>query len=155
MSDAAAYMNDATQRARVIDGLPDGLALRPIEKVGIIGAGTMGGGIAMNFATAGIDVTIVETKEEALTRGLGVVRGNYQRSADRGRFPQEEVDIRMDRINGVLDMAALADCDLVIEAVFEDMGLKKEIFTNLDKICRDGAILATNTSALNIDEIAA
>ena len=155
MSDAAAYMNDATQKARVIDGLPDGLALRPIEKVGIIGAGTMGGGIAMNFATAGIDVTIVETKEEALTRGLGVVRGNYQRSADRGRFPQEEVDIRMDRINGVLDMAALADCDLVIEAVFEDMGLKKEIFTNLDKICKDGAILATNTSALNIDEIAA
>ena len=155
MSDAAAYMNDATQKARVIDGLPDGLALRPIEKVGIIGAGTMGGGIAMNFATAGIDVTIVETKEEALTRGLGVVRGNYQRSADRGRFPQEEVDIRMDRINGVLDMAALADCDLVIEAVFEDMGLKKEIFTNLNKICKDGAILATNTSALNIDEIAA
>ena len=155
MSDAAAYMNDATQRARVIDGLPDGLALRPIEKVGIIGAGTMGGGIAMNFATAGIEVTIVETKEEALTRGLGVVRGNYQRSADRGRFPQEEVDIRMARLTGVLDMAALADCDLVIEAVFEDMDLKKQIFTNLDKICKDGAILATNTSALNIDEIAA
>ena len=155
MSDAAAYMNDATQRARVIDGLPDGLALRPIEKVGIIGAGTMGGGIAMNFATAGIEVTIVETKEEALTRGLGVVRGNYQRSADRGRFPQDEVDIRMARLTGVLDMAALADCDLVIEAVFEDMDLKKQIFTNLDKICKDGAILATNTSALNIDEIAA
>lgn len=155
MSDAAAYMNDATQRARVIDGLPDGLALRPIEKVGIIGAGTMGGGIAMNFATAGIEVTIVETKEEALTRGLGVVRGNYQRSADRGRFPQEEVDIRMARLTGVLDMAALADCDLVIEAVFEDMDLKKQIFTNLDKICKEGAILATNTSALNIDEIAA
>ena len=155
MSDAAAYMNDATQRARVIDGLPDGLALRPIEKVGIIGAGTMGGGIAMNFATAGIEVTIVETKEEALTRGLGVVRGNYQRSADRGRFPQEEVDIRMARLTGVLDMAALADCDLVIEAVFEDMDLKKQIFTNLDKICKESAILATNTSALNIDEIAA
>ena len=155
MSDAAAYMNDATQRARVIDGLPDGLALRPIEKVGIIGAGTMGGGIAMNFATAGIEVTIVETKEEALTRGLGVVRGNYQRSADRGRFPQEEVDIRMARLTGVLDMAALADCDLVIEAVFEDIDLKKQIFTNLDKICKEGAILATNTSALNIDEIAA
>ncbi len=155
MSDAAAYMNDATQRARVIDGLPDGLALRPIEKVGIIGAGTMGGGIAMNFATAGIEVTIVETKEEALTRGLGVVRSNYQRSADRGRFPQEEVDIRMARLTGVLDMAALADCDLVIEAVFEDMDLKKQIFTNLDKICKEGAILATNTSALNIDEIAA
>jgi len=155
MSDAANYMNEATQRARVIDGLADGLALRPVEKVGIIGAGTMGGGIAMNFATAGIDVTIVETKEDALTRGLGVVRGNYQRSADRGRFPQAEVDIRMARIGGVLDMQALADCDLVIEAVFEDMDLKKQIFTTLDDICKPGAILATNTSALNIDEIAA
>lgn len=88
MSDAAAYMNDATQKARVIDGLADNVPMRAIDKVGIIGAGTMGGGIAMNFATAGIAVTIVETKEEALTRGLGVVRGNYQRSADRGRFPQ-------------------------------------------------------------------
>jgi 3-hydroxyacyl-CoA dehydrogenase len=155
MSDAAAYMNDATQKARIIDGLAENVPMRPIEKVGIIGAGTMGGGIAMNFATAGIDVVIVETKEEALTRGLGVVRGNYQRSADRGRFPQEEVDLRMDRISGVLEMEQLADCDLVIEAVFEDMDLKKQIFTNLDKICKDGAILATNTSALNIDEIAA
>jgi 3-hydroxyacyl-CoA dehydrogenase len=109
MSDAAAYMNDATQTARVIDGLPEGLALRPVEKVGIIGAGTMGGGIAMNFATAGIEVVMVETKEDALTRGLSVVRGNYQRSADRGRFPQEEVDIRMSRISGVLDMEKLAD----------------------------------------------
>lgn len=154
MSDAASYMNEATQKAREIDGLP-AVALRPIEKVGIIGAGTMGGGIAMNFATAGIAVTIVETKEEALTRGLSVVRGNYQRSADRGRFPQEEVDERMNRITGVLDMQALADCDLVIEAVFEDMDLKKQIFSNLDRICKAGAILATNTSALNIDEIAA
>ena len=155
MTDIAAYMNDATQKARVIDGLADGLALRKIESVGIIGAGTMGGGIAMNFATAGIPVTIIETKQEALERGLGVVRGNYQRSADRGRFPQEEVDERMNRITGSLDMTALADCDLIIEAVFEDMGVKKEIFTNLDKICKAGAILATNTSALNIDEIAA
>ena len=155
MSDAAAYMNDATQKARLIDGLAENVPMRPIEKVGIIGAGTMGGGIAMNFATAGINVVIVETKGEALTRGLGVVRGNYQRSADRGRFPQEEVDLRMDRISGVLEMEQLADCDLVIEAVFEDMDLKKQIFTNLDKICKDGAILATNTSALNIDEIAA
>lgn len=155
MSDAVAYMNEATQTARVIDGLPENLALRPIEKVGIIGAGTMGGGIAMNFATAGISLTIVETKEDALSRGLGVVRGNYQRSADRGRFPQEEVDIRMDRITGALAMDALADCDLVIEAVFEDMDLKKQIFARLDDICKEGAILATNTSALNIDEIAA
>lgn len=155
MSNAADYMNDATQTARLIDGLGGDAPLRPIESVGIIGAGTMGGGIAMNFATAGIAVTIVETKEDALTRGLGVVRGNYQRSADRGRFPQEEVEARMGRITGVLEMEKLADCDLVIEAVFEDMDLKKQIFSNLDRICKPGAILATNTSALNIDEIAA
>ena len=155
MSDIAAYMNDATRQARLIDGLPEGLALRPIEKVGIIGAGTMGGGIAMNFATAGIAVTIVETKAEALERGLSVIEGNYRRSAERGRFPVEEVAERMARLEGVLDMQALADCDLIIEAVFEDMDLKKTIFKNLDAICKDGAILATNTSALNIDEIAA
>ena len=155
MTDIAAYMNDATQQARRIDGLPDDLPLRPIEKVGIIGAGTMGGGIAMNFATAGIAVTIVETKDEALQRGLGIIEGNYRRSAERGRFPVEEVAERMGRLTGALDMQALADCDLIIEAVFEDMELKKTIFKNLDAICKPGAILATNTSALNIDDIAA
>ena len=115
----------------------------------------MGGGIAMNFATAGIPVTIVETTQEALDRGLKVVRGNYQRSADKGRFPQEEVEARMDRFDGKLELAALAECDLVIEAVFEDMELKRKIFTELDRVMKPGAILATNTSALNIDEIAA
>ena len=154
MSDVVAYMKEATQTAREVDGLTDEIALRPIKTVGIIGAGTMGGGIAMNFATAGIPVTIVETREDALIRGLGVVRSNYQRSADRGRFAQDEVDIRMARIKGALEIENLADCDLVIEAVFEDMGLKKQIFSELDKICKADAILATNTSALNIDEIA-
>ncbi len=155
MTDIAAYMNEATQTARVIDGLATDAKLRPISKVGIIGAGTMGGGIAMNFATAGIDVTIVETKAEALERGLGVIQANYQRSADRGRFPVEEVGERMARIEGVLDINALADCDMIIEAVFEDMELKKSIFKNLDGIAKSGAILGTNTSGLNIDEIAA
>lgn len=155
MTDIAAYMNEATQTSRVIDGLPDGLPRRPIEKVGIIGAGTMGGGIAMNFASAGIEVVILETKQEALERGLGVMQANYQRSADRGRFPVEEVAERMGRVSGTLDMADLAACDLVIEAVFEDMELKKTIFKNLDATVKAGAILATNTSALNIDEIAA
>ena len=154
MSDVVAYMSEATQTARVVDGLSDKIALRPIKTVGIIGAGTMGGGIAMNFATAGIPVTIVETREDALIRGLGVVRSNYQRSADRGRFAQDEVDTRMALIDGALDIGKLADCDLVIEAVFEDMDLKKQIFSELDKICKADAILATNTSALNIDEIA-
>ena len=153
--DIADYMNNATQQAREIDGLPDNLALRPIEKVGIIGAGTMGGGIAMNFATAGIEVSMVETKDEALMRGLGVIRKNYERSASRGRFPVEEVDIRMNRISGGLDMAALADCDLIIEAVFESMEVKQSVFGQLDKIAKQGAILATNTSALDIDKIAA
>ena len=155
MTDIAAYMNEATQTSRVIDGLPEGLPRRPIDKVGIIGAGTMGGGIAMNFASAGIEVVILETKQEALERGLGVMQANYQRSADRGRFPVEEVAERMGRVSGTLDMADLAACDLVIEAVFEDMELKKTIFKNLDATLKAGAILATNTSALNIDEIAA
>ena len=154
MSDVVAYMSEATKMARFIDGLPDKITLRPIKKVGIIGAGTMGGGIAMNFATAGIPVSIVETREDALRRGLDIVRNNYQRSADRGRFAQDEVDARMARIEGLLEIEKLVDCDLVIEAVFEDMDLKKRIFSKLDKFCKAGAILATNTSALNIDEIA-
>ncbi|GLT09246.1 hypothetical protein GCM10007928_14780 [Sulfitobacter porphyrae] len=148
------YIAAAGQAAWEVPGLPDGIAHRPVKTVGIIGAGTMGGGIAMNFATAGYPVKIVETTQEALDRGLKVVRGNYQRSADKGRFPQDEVEARMDRFDGRLSIAELADCDLVIEAVFEDMELKRKIFTELDRVMKPGAILATNTSALNIDEIA-
>ncbi|MEQ9315593.1 MAG: 3-hydroxyacyl-CoA dehydrogenase NAD-binding domain-containing protein, partial [Henriciella sp.] len=148
------YIAEAGRNAWKVPDVPADTPRRKIEKVAIIGAGTMGGGIAMNFATAGIPVVILEQKQEALDRGLGVVRGNYQRSADKGRFPQDEVEARMDRLNGTLSMEDLGDCDLVIEAVFEDMGLKKKIFTDLDRIMKPGAILATNTSALNIDEIA-
>ena len=155
MQDVTEYMSHANKLAWEIEGLADATPMRDIQKVGVIGGGTMGGGISMNFATVGIPVTIVETKADALERGLGVIQKNYQRSADRGRFPQEEVGERMSRIVGTLDMSDLADCDLVIEAVFEDMDLKKTIFTKLDEICKDGAILATNTSALNIDDIAA
>jgi 3-hydroxyacyl-CoA dehydrogenase len=150
-----AYIGAAGRAAWEVPDLPGDVKLREIKTVGIIGAGTMGGGIAMNFATAGIPVTIVETTQEALDRGLKVVRGNYQRSADKGRFPQEEVEARMDRFNGQLELSALAECDLVIEAVFEDMELKRKIFTELDRVMKKGAILATNTSALDIDEIAA
>lgn len=149
------YIANSGKEAWVIPGLAEGLQMRPVNKVGIIGAGTMGGGIAMNFATAEIPVVMVETKADALERGLKVVRGNYQRSADKGRFPQDEVEARMGRISGTLDMADLADCDMVIEAVFENIELKKQIFTNLDKIMKPGAILATNTSGLDIDAIAA
>ncbi|MEX1153037.1 3-hydroxyacyl-CoA dehydrogenase NAD-binding domain-containing protein [Parvibaculum sp.] len=126
----------------------------PVEKVGIIGAGTMGGGIAMNFLNVGLPVTIVETKQEALDRGIATIRRNYENSAKKGRFPMEEVEKRMGLLTGSLEMEALADSDLVIEAVFENMDIKKEVFSKLDRIVKQGAILATNTSALNIDEIA-
>jgi 3-hydroxyacyl-CoA dehydrogenase len=149
------YIASSGHKAWEVEGLDPSTPLREIRTVGIIGAGTMGGGIAMNFATAGINVRIVETKQEALDRGLAVVRGNYQRSSDKGRFPQDEVEARMDRFQGCLSLADLSECDLVIEAVFENMDLKKQIFTELDQVMKKGAILATNTSALNIDEIAA
>ena len=126
----------------------------PVNKVGIIGAGTMGGGIAMNFLNTGFPVTIVETKQEALDRGIATIRKNYENSAKKGRFTMEEVEKRMGLLKGSLDMNDLADCDLVIEAVFENMDIKKDVFGKLDKIVKQGAILATNTSALNIDEIA-
>jgi 3-hydroxyacyl-CoA dehydrogenase len=114
----------------------------------------MGGGIAMNFANIGIPVTLVETSQEALDRGLGVIRANYERSASRGRISAEAVEERVGLIAGSLEMEKLADVDLVIEAVFESMPLKKEIFARLDAIVRPGAILASNTSALDVNEIA-
>ena len=153
-AETGAYIAAAGKAAWQVPGLPEDTPLREIRSVGIIGAGTMGGGIAMNFATAGYDVRIVDTTQEALDRGLKVVRGNYQRSADKGRFPQDEVETRMARFDGRLDVADLADCDLIIEAVFENMDLKRKIFTELDRVMKPGAILATNTSALDIDEIA-
>jgi len=153
--DIGAYIATAGKAAWEVPGLDAATPQREIKTVGIIGAGTMGGGIAMNFATAGYDVKIVETTQEALDRGLAVVRRNYQNSADKGRFPQDEVEARMGRFDGRLALADLADCDLVIEAVFENMDLKRTIFTELDRVMKPGAILATNTSALDIDEIAA
>ena len=125
-----------------------------VQKAGVLGAGTMGGGIAMNFSNVGIPVTIVEVSEDALERGLGVVRQNYERSARRGSIAPESVDERMALITGSTDKNDFADCDVVIEAVFEDMALKKSIFAELDQICKPGAILASNTSALDINEIA-
>ena len=148
------YIAQSGRDAWTVPDVPADTPRRKIEKVGIIGAGTMGGGISMNFATAGIPVIILEQKQEALDRGLKTVRGHYQRSADKGRFPVEEVEERMGRLTGTLSMDDFADCDLIIEAVFEDMDLKKKIFTDLDRVMKPGAILATNTSALDIDEIA-
>ena len=150
----AAYITQATRAAWNVVGLPATAAIKPIAKVGVIGAGTMGGGISMNFANVGMPVTIVEVQQSALERGLGVIRKNYQTSADKGRFPQEEVGVRMGLLTGSLNRADLADCDLVIEAVFEDMAIKKDIFADLDRICKPGAILASNTSYLDLNEIA-
>jgi 3-hydroxyacyl-CoA dehydrogenase len=149
------YIAEATRKAWVVEGLRPDAPIRDIRMVGIIGAGTMGGGIAMNFANVGVPVRLVETRQEALDRGLKTIRSNYERSAQRGRFPMEEVGQRMALLTGSLGVKDLSDCDLVIEAVFEDMEIKKQIFRELDEIAKPTAILATNTSALDIDEIAA
>ncbi len=140
---------------RRIPGLPADVKSRKVAKVGIVGAGTMGGGISMCFANAGIPVTIVDAKQEALDRGLATIRKNYERSVARGSLKPEQLEQRMALIRPTLDYAALGDADLVIEAVFENMKLKKEIFAKLDAAAKPGAILGTNTSTLDIDEIAA
>ncbi len=153
-SAAQRYVFFAERQVWKIPDVPDDTPTIPIKKIGVIGAGTMGGGISMNFANIGIPVTIVETKQDALDRGLSVIRKNYERSVKSGRFTMQDVDKRMTLLQGTLDMQALADCDLIIEAVFEDMRVKKDVFTKLDGIAKPGAILATNTSALDINEIA-
>ena len=144
----------AERQANKIPDVPKDTPEISIRKVGVIGAGTMGGGISMNIINAGIPVTIVETSQEALDRGLGVVRKNYENTARKGRITQQDVEDRMALLSGSLNMEDLAECDLVIEAVFENMAIKKEIFTKLDNIVKQGAILASNTSALDLNEIA-
>ncbi len=145
----------AERQAAKIDGLPEDVQLRPIKKVGVIGAGTMGGGISMNFLQAGIPVTIVEQEQAALDRGTGVIRKNYDASAAKGRFKPEQVDRMMAALTPTLNLDDLADCDLIIEAIFENMDVKKEMFGKLDTIAKPGAILASNTSYLDVNEIAA
>lgn len=145
----------AEREAAKIPDLPADLPLLPITRVGIIGAGTMGGGIAMNFLNAGIPVRIVEAKAEALERGLATIRRNYEGTARKGRISATDVETRMGLLAPGLDFEALADCDLVIEAAFENLDLKREIFGRLDRIVKAEAILASNTSYLDIDAIAA
>ncbi|MBN9219857.1 MAG: enoyl-CoA hydratase/isomerase family protein [Mesorhizobium sp.] len=128
---------------------------RRIGRVGVIGAGTMGGGIAMAFANGGFPVTLLETSHEALQRGLGTIEKNYAVSVARGSLSEDAKRDRLGQFKGSTDYADLADCDLIIEAVFEDMAVKKEVFGKLDAVAKPGAILATNTSYLDIDEIAA
>jgi 3-hydroxyacyl-CoA dehydrogenase len=154
-SAAQRHMFFAERQAAKIDGLDKNTPLRNIKKVGVIGAGTMGGGISMNFLAAGIPVNIVEMAQENLDRGVGVIRKNYEASAAKGRFTSDQVEAMMGALTPTLSLDDLADCDLIIEAVYESMDIKKEVFGKLEKICKPGAILASNTSYLNIDEIAA
>jgi 3-hydroxyacyl-CoA dehydrogenase len=145
----------AERKAAKIDDIPADTTPRDIGRVGVIGAGTMGGGISMNFLSAGIPVTIVEMQQDALDRGTATMRKNYEASAAKGRMKPEQVEAAMGALKPTLSLDDLADCDLIIEAVYENMDVKKEIFGKLDKIAKPGAILASNTSYLNIDEIAA
>jgi len=139
--------------AKVID-VPDSVKPRKIGKVGIVGAGTMGGGIAMSCVNAGLQVVLLDTTQDALDAGMAKVKGNYDISVKRGSRSQAQVDKAMAMITPSLDYNDFADCDIVIEAVFENMAVKKEIFARMDAVCRPGAILASNTSTLDIDEMA-
>ncbi|PKB19365.1 3-hydroxyacyl-CoA dehydrogenase [Novosphingobium kunmingense] len=152
---AKEHIEAARAAAGVVDDIAPGTALLPIERVGVLGAGTMGGGITMNFLTAGIPVTIVEREQEALDKGVATMRRNYANAVKRGRMSEAEVDSAMGLLTPSVAFGDLAACDLVIEAVYENMDLKKDIFARLDAIAKPGAILASNTSYLNIDEMAA
>ena len=154
-SKAQQYAFFAERAANKIPDIPRDTPTTDINSAGVLGAGTMGGGIAMNFANAGIPVTIVERDQALLDAGLAVVRKNYERSASRGRLSSEDVEHRMSLIVGSLDKQDFATSDIVVEAVYEDMDLKKSVFSELDSICRPGAVLASNTSALDLNEIAA
>ncbi|MBA1145788.1 enoyl-CoA hydratase/isomerase family protein [Ectothiorhodospiraceae bacterium WFHF3C12] len=144
----------AERGSSVIPDLPKGTATRPVRSVGVVGAGTMGGGIAMCFANAGIPVTIVEVKDEALQRGLATIRKNYESTARKGRITDAQVEERMSLIRPSLSFEDLGEADLVIEAVFESMSVKQQVFEQLDAVCKSGAILASNTSTLDVDRIA-
>jgi 3-hydroxyacyl-CoA dehydrogenase len=153
-SKALRHLFFAERAAARIPGIAEDLATRPVNTVGVIGAGTMGGGIAMSLANAGLDVIQLETEQAALDRGRATMTRNWAGSVAKGKLSQDEMDRRLARVRGTLLYEDLADADLVIEAVFEDMAVKREVFGRLDAICRPGAILASNTSRLDIDEIA-
>jgi 3-hydroxyacyl-CoA dehydrogenase len=143
------------REANKIPDVPDSTPLIPIKSAAVIGAGTMGGGITMNFANAGIPVKMLEMKQEALDRGLATIKKNYANTVAKGRLPQEEMDKRLALISTTMSYDDLKDVDMVIEAVFEQMDVKKKVFTELDRVIKPGAILASNTSTLDVDAIAA
>lgn len=144
----------AEREAAKIPGTSDSSGLRPIRRVGIVGAGTMGGGIAMNFANANIPTVLLDTTEPALQRGLDLIRKNYAASAAKGKLTAEQVEQRMGLLTGALEYTALADCDLIIEAVFEDLDLKKQVCAHIGSVAKPGAIIATNTSTLDVNLLA-
>ena len=144
----------AEREARKIPDLPADTRPLPIRSAAIVGAGTMGGGIAMNFANAGIPVQLLELSQEAVDRGIGLIQKNYAASVKRGSLTEAAMERALSAIKGVTDYEAVGGADIVIEAVFEDMQVKKDVFTRLDKVCAPHAILATNTSSLDIDAIA-
>jgi 3-hydroxyacyl-CoA dehydrogenase len=145
----------AERAASKIPDVPEETPTRPIRSAAVIGAGTMGGGIAMNFANAGIPVTVLEVKQDALEKGLAVVRKNYEGSAKKGRLTAAQVEERMGLIKPTMSYADVAQADIVVEAVFEDLKVKEAVFQKLDEVAKPGAILASNTSTLDLDKIAA
>ncbi|MBI3635141.1 MAG: enoyl-CoA hydratase/isomerase family protein [Candidatus Rokubacteria bacterium] len=153
-SKAQRYFFFAEREAAKIPDVPGDTPPKDVKKAAVIGAGTMGGGIAMNFANAGIPVSVVEVAQDALDRGIGVVRKNYEATAAKGRLKPEDVEKRMSLITGTTDWGAIRDADIVIEAVFEEMPIKKEVFGKLDALAKPDAVLATNTSTLDVNEIA-
>jgi 3-hydroxyacyl-CoA dehydrogenase len=153
-SKAQRYFFFAEREAAKIPDVPADTPVKDVRRAAVIGAGTMGGGIAMNFANVGIPVTVVEVKQEALDRGLSVVRKNYENTASKGRMTMQDVEKRMALLTGTTDFSAVKDADIVIEAVFEEMPVKKEVFAKLDAVAKPDAVLATNTSTLDVNEIA-
>lgn len=153
-SKAQRHLFFAERQAHKLPGVDKDTQLRKIEQVAVIGCGTMGRGIAMSFASAGFQVTVLEQSHDALDNGLAAAKKTYESSVKRGRITQNEADACMARFTGTVDYADLKDADIVIEAVFEDMSIKKQVFGKLDEVCKPGAILATNTSSLDVDEIA-
>jgi 3-hydroxyacyl-CoA dehydrogenase len=153
-SPAQRHLALAEREAAKVAGLPEGVEPREVNRVAVVGAGTMGGGIAMCFASAGIPTALIDVSAEAVDRGLDRIGGIYAGSVKRGSITAAQMDERMALISGATDRSAAAPCDLVVEAVFEDEALKKEIFAELERVCRPGTILASNTSALDVDAIA-
>src|SRR5881628_3338026 len=153
-SKAQRYFFFAEREAAKIPDVPADTPAKDIKKAAVIGAGTMGGGIAMNFANAGIAVSLLEVKEDALQRGLGIIRKNYENSARKGKLTAAQVEERMGLIRPTLKYQDVADADVVIEAVFEEIGVKEGVFRTLDEVMKPGAILATNTSTLDMNKIA-